>query len=195
MHVALVSYGCIEVKGEGLEPWTQASIAPTATESHPTPTGGPASPLRNVDSLAPARLALRAACGSLPCTFPRCLVALPGQTFVFPSSTNALSRRFCQGRYGPRTLTDPRQQWSRGARAPRPPSVAPPRPTRRKNSPACGRIYFNQPARARASAPEPSGVKKPRLHGRAAGALPGTKALPRQFVIDANCNLLQHSSE
>jgi hypothetical protein len=75
----------------------------------------------------PLRLALRAASGTLPSGYPRRLGALPGQTFVFPSSTMALSRGFCQGRSdsrkltGSRPLIDPRQQWSRG---PRPPSGA-----------------------------------------------------------------------
>jgi hypothetical protein len=43
-------------------------------------------------------------------------VALPGQTFVLPSSTIALSRGFCQDLFRSRTLIDPRQQWSRGPR-------------------------------------------------------------------------------
>jgi hypothetical protein len=47
----------------------------------------------------------------------------------------------------------------------------------------CGlrRDWFpNQPARARVGAPEPCGVKIARLHGRAAGAVPGSKALLRK---------------
>ena len=72
--------------------------------------GGPcfSASLRTVDSLAPAHLALRAAFGSLPCTCPPFLGALPGQTFVLPSSTIALSRGFFQGRSDSRKLTGSR---------------------------------------------------------------------------------------
>jgi hypothetical protein len=76
-----------------------ANTPPSQTTT-PRHQEGHATPLRSgmLTRSLPLRLALRAAFGTLPSGYPRRLGALPGQTFVFPSSTIALSRGFCQGR-------------------------------------------------------------------------------------------------
>jgi hypothetical protein len=72
--------------------------------------------------------------------------------------------------------------WSRGARPPSGAVGCASRPTCRKFHRPAAAFFSTQPAGARAGAPEPSGVENAELHGRAAGALPGTSALPRHFL-------------